>query len=582
MKKKSKKLKATAFALLSSIALSGATLTLSGCDIETNQLQQMVQDECTLVEAGTTEEGETIYEIRVGDKVIGTFTVKDGMNGIDGVDGKDGEKGEKGDTGATGAKGEQGIQGEKGDKGDKGEKGDTGATGAKGEQGIQGKDGATWFTGTIVSDDDLTADVGDSKNGDMYLNTTTYCIYQFNDGEWTKIGTIKGADGEAGEDGATGAKGDQGIQGIQGEKGDKGDTGATGAKGEQGIQGVQGEKGDKGADGKDGTNGKDGEAGSDGLSAYEIYLKYNQWYVGDERQWVNDLIAGNLYSSVEEAIQNGQNVKLVEDLSVANISLNNAILDLNGNKLTVTNSFEIDGNVTIKNGEMDLQNAQSKGIMNIKVRDGETLTIDSVEMTVNGSGIGTEYEQENSVQTIVIKNSSIVSTGYYAVATNATTKSIKNYITIENSEISVSNNENDNCAVCFNTDGKLEIKNSTISGQRQGVMVRAGEAYIEGSTISVVSTFTSDKRNTGAWGSGNEVATGALIVGNKNAGGYNATAKVTLKNNTISGMNAEGNTAQVYDVYVVDTNTVGEVEYSATVEYIVDSTNSETAESDAE
>ena len=256
MKKKSKKLKATAFALLSSIALSGATLTLSGCDIETNQLQQMVQDECTLVEAGTTEEGETIYEIRVGDKVIGTFTVKDGMNGIDGVDGKDGEKGEKGDTGATGA---------------------------KGEQGIQGKDGATWFTGTIVSDDDLTADVGDSKNGDMYLNTTTYCIYQFNDGEWTKIGTIKGADGEAGEDGATGAKGDQGIQGIQGEKGDKGDTGATGAKGEQGIQGVQGEKGDKGADGKDGTNGKDGEAGSDGLSAYEIYLKYNQWYVGDER-----------------------------------------------------------------------------------------------------------------------------------------------------------------------------------------------------------------------------------------------------------------------------------------------------------
>ena len=564
MKKKSKKLKATAFALLSSIALSGATLTLSGCDIETNQLQQIVQDECTLVEAGTTEEGETIYEIRVGDKVIGTFTVKDGMNGIDGVDGKDGEKGEKGDTGATGAKGEQGIQGEKGDKGDKGEKGDTGATGAKGEQGIQGKDGATWFTGTIVSDDDLTADVGDSKNGDMYLNTTTYCIYQFNDGEWTKIGTIKGADGEDGEDGATGAKGEQGIQGVQGEKGDKG---------------ADGKDGTNGTNGKDGKNGKDG---SDGLSAYEIHLKYNQWYVGDERQWVNDLIAGNLYSSVEEAIQNGQNVKLVEDLSVANISLNNAILDLNGNKLTVTNSFEIDGNVTIKNGEMDLQNAQSKGIMNIKVRDREALTIDSVEMTVNGSGIGTEYEQENSVQTIVIKNSSIVSTGYYAVATNATTKSIKNYITIENSEISVSNNENDNCAVCFNTDGKLEIKNSTISGQRQGVMVRAGEAYIEGSTISVVSTFTSDKRNTGAWGSGNEVATGALIVGNKNAGGYNATAKVTLKNNTITGVNAEGNTAQVYDVYVVDTNTVGEVEYSATVEYIVDSTNSETAESDAE
>lgn len=44
-------------------------------------------------------------------------------------------------------------------------------------------------------------------------------------------------------------------------------------------------------DGKNGENGKDG---INGESAYELYLKYNPSYEGNEEQWVDDYMLGNL------------------------------------------------------------------------------------------------------------------------------------------------------------------------------------------------------------------------------------------------------------------------------------------------
>lgn len=281
--------------------------------------------------------------------------------------------------------------------------------------------------------------------------------------------------------------------------------------------------------------------------------------------------AGNrYYMSFEDAMEDSSNetITLYKDALVESLILNNQTIDLNGNTIEVTKAVSISGEVTIKNGNIIMTNATNKSQSNISVGDGETLTIENVTMNVNGSGIGTDYSVENAVQTIVIKNSTITSTGYYAVATNASKKSITNNITIENSTISVANDEFDNCAICFNTKGELNIMNSNISGERQGVIVRAGEATIVDSTITVVSKFTSDARNTGKWASGNEVATGALIVGNKDSAGYNASATVTIENSAISGTNADDNEAQVFDVYVVETNTVNGVEYTASVNYI--------------
>lgn len=58
---------------------------------------------------------------------------------------------------------------------------------------LQGTDGSTITTGTAVPND------GDGNNGDVYINKTTWDIYQKALGTWgTAIGNIKGADGTDG------------------------------------------------------------------------------------------------------------------------------------------------------------------------------------------------------------------------------------------------------------------------------------------------------------------------------------------------------------------------------------------------
>lgn len=72
--------------------------------------------------------------------------------------------------------------------------GDTGPAGA------DGNDGATWLSGTTVPD-------SQGKDGDFYLNTSNYDIYKKTSGTWNKVGNIKGATGQTGNDGQDGQDG---------------------------------------------------------------------------------------------------------------------------------------------------------------------------------------------------------------------------------------------------------------------------------------------------------------------------------------------------------------------------------------
>ncbi|MDD5932958.1 MAG: InlB B-repeat-containing protein [bacterium] len=126
-----------------------------------------------------------------------------GDTGETGPQGPAGEKGDKGDTGETGPQGpkgdkgdtgETGPQGPKGDKGDTGETGPQGPAGEKGDTGEAGKDGASFLTGTGAPADDT------GKDGDSYLDYSTWDFYIKSNGAWTKIGNIKGQDGSDGAD----------------------------------------------------------------------------------------------------------------------------------------------------------------------------------------------------------------------------------------------------------------------------------------------------------------------------------------------------------------------------------------------
>lgn len=104
----------------------------------------------------------------------------------------------KGATGATGAKGDTGAQGPKGD---------TGATGAKGATGASGTRGSQMHWGTGITGTSTTATVFSSSGvssalvNDLYLNTSTWNIYQCtvsgaaSTAKWVYKGNIKGASG---------------------------------------------------------------------------------------------------------------------------------------------------------------------------------------------------------------------------------------------------------------------------------------------------------------------------------------------------------------------------------------------------
>lgn len=109
--------------------------------------------------------------------------------------------------------------------------------GEKGEAGRDGQDGASWAVGVTAPDN------SSGKEGDLYMDTVTGDIYIKIDGAWRKTGNLKGENGQ---------------------------------------------------EGQPGENGQPGDNGDNGLSAYEIYLKYNPDYEGDEEQWIKDLANGKL------------------------------------------------------------------------------------------------------------------------------------------------------------------------------------------------------------------------------------------------------------------------------------------------
>jgi hypothetical protein len=135
---------------------------------------------------------------------------------VQGPRGEEGPKGDKGDvgpigptgafgpTGATGPIGPTGPQGEVGSIGPTGRQGDIGPVGPTGPTGAMGPTGSTWFSGNDVGTVQGQVSVDPSpagvKVGDFYFNEEHGEVYRYNESkEWTKIATLKGAQGPKGD-----------------------------------------------------------------------------------------------------------------------------------------------------------------------------------------------------------------------------------------------------------------------------------------------------------------------------------------------------------------------------------------------
>lgn len=118
-----------------------------------------------------------------------------------------------------------------GPKGDPGQVGQPGATGQPGPQGPQGPQGATGQQGPSGNSvyTGRGAPLSDFGTiGDSYIDIDTFDFWIKSTAGWSKIGNIKGPQGDPGGDGQTGATGPQGPQGPQGIQGPQGPAGADG------------------------------------------------------------------------------------------------------------------------------------------------------------------------------------------------------------------------------------------------------------------------------------------------------------------------------------------------------------------
>lgn len=233
--------------------------------------------------------------------------------------------------------------------------------------------------------------------------------------------------------------------------------------------------------------------------------------------------------------------------------IDRVVYDLNGHKLTTTqtDNFSVTDDVVFQNGSLEFskvmldEGTASMAKVSISVGAHGKLTLDNVKLTTAGSGLLMSTNQyptpsgDTTDNCLTIKDSTLVIKGHYGVGTNATNSDyIKGAVglVIDNSTITMNPDEygvggkgdvKDNCALFINVPSHVTVTGSTLTANRQVVMVRGGELKMSDSTIELVK----DDEVTGDlnvnWGQGINVPHAAMVLGNDDNDSTNAESVAT-------------------------------------------------------
>ena len=264
--------------------------------------------------------------------------------------------------------------------------------------------------------------------------------------------------------------------------------------------------------------------------------------------FADEIDLANLISDAKD----GATIKLDDDATLDSLDheglLNKDLtIDLNGHTLTINNGNGMEiaegKTVTFENGTIKANSYKSDHAVLMPTANA-TVTINNV--TFNTTGVALfPYREAAAVN---VTNSTIASKGYYAITTNASTKDGK-YVTgsnfkinIAKSKLSTSREDSDNACVLVNVPCDLTITDSEITGDRQGLVVRVGTATVKNSKIVTKGSYETNPRTSGNWGSGDEVAEAAIVVGNYENGAatsYKADAALTLTDSAVISENKD-------------------------------------------
>ena len=225
-----------------------------------------------------------------------------------------------------------------------------------------------------------------------------------------------------------------------------------------------------------------------------------------------------LVTAIEE-VKNEQIVKLLSNVSVDSIDIpnKNFTIDLNSKAITTNYGLNLIGSdntylLSVKNGTL-----KSLKRYAFLMYQSSGLIIDN--MYVEAAYGGVYLKETNNNMSVRVINGSKIKAAVYGIATNASKEESKDlYIEVKDSIVETSSEDQDNTGILFNVKGRVHIENSTIKGNRQGMILRGGtDSVIKNSTIEATGTKTSGydwSEDNGNWGQGNQVPLASLVIGN--------------------------------------------------------------------
>ena len=252
------------------------------------------------------------------------------------------------------------------------------------------------------------------------------------------------------------------------------------------------------------------------------------------------------FNGFTDALTNGGNYILKDDiagtLDNAKVVSSDVSIDLNGKTIKLTGG----NSITVVKSSFELKSTGDLGKLEytgfattsgvLCVDQNGVLILNHIFFTTDGSAV---FPYGNASE-VTIKDSLILAGAYAVGINNATVGTNIVNVEIDHSSLTTMGKSGvyqDNCTVLVNAYGvSCNIKNkSTLTGDRQTLFVRAGTATVENTQINFNNAFTGTiSAAEGKWGTGNEVASAAVVVGDKGCdNAYPGTATLTLKGGEI-------------------------------------------------
>lgn len=237
------------------------------------------------------------------------------------------------------------------------------------------------------------------------------------------------------------------------------------------------------------------------------------------------------------------------------IVLASQVVNINLNKKTLTIDDKIEGRtyILVSGGSLKLTNGNitdnERGIS--LTANNAKLELDDITYKATAAdAVGILNDKNVQSTSIIVKNSTITS-GYYAVNTNAHTNPVvgSTKIVLENSHFVATET-----ALLVNIPSEVNIDNCTFSGNHQAAFLRGGTYTIKDSSFTLkaeLESTHSENNHMKQWSEGNRAAFAGITIGNYLSSAYQYPTTVAMTGVTV---NVEGTHASSFPAMHVCAN----------------------------